>query len=202
MNRLTAVACSIALTASTASRADSKDVQELASVTAAAVASISAKLTDYQRRSSAAAERRVLLIAVVERTAAERTLEVSRELEILKNSGGVDLVKMFVSLQEHGNRVAAEPAQVETAFASAVRDVQASYKPLSVSTDKIDAAAKGLASLGAPSSSKERFSFLKSYISETRKEIRELESAASESGDEADKSLGVATKSVTNSMAK
>jgi hypothetical protein len=164
---------------------------------------VSAKLAEHQKNINQIFSKRIALITSVERMAAEGRLEVDREIIVLQQTGGGNLVKLFDSLREHAEKAAAAPAQIDAAEAQARKDIMAVYKPLSIPTDKLDSAAKKLAALAKEKSDKDRLSFLRSYFRETRDDIKKLEeesAAAEEKGSEAmkDKTASMTTPKRTD----
>jgi len=163
-------------------------VTDLAEVTGTNIGFVSAKLSEHQQGINAIALKRIDLIASVERMAAEGRLNVDREVAILKQTGGADLVKLLDALRDYADKAAAAPTQLDAVQAQAKKDITAVYKPLAVSTDKLDSAAKSLASLAKAKTREERAKFLISYLKEARDDVNKLkqESAASkDSGDQA-----------------
>ena len=119
--------------------------------------------------------------------ASEGQLEVDREIVVLNQTGGGNLVKLLGALREHAEKAAAAPARIDAAEAHARKDIMAVYTPLSIPTDKLDSAAKKLATLAKEKSDKDRLAFLRAYFKETRDEVKKLEeesAAAEEKGSE------------------
>lgn len=177
-------------------------VDELARLTGAVIANVSAKLSEHQRETNAANQRRAQLIASVVRQAAEGQQIIDSDLLVLKNTGGAETVKLFAAMREHGDQAAFAPAQLDAAQAAALADASSAIKPLSLSTEKLDAAAKGLGQLGTPKTSKDRLAFLRGYLHDTREQIKALEDGAKKEAAKGDAALANAAKATAKSAEK
>lgn len=164
-------------------------VPDLAEVTGTNIGFVSAKLTEHQQGINAIALKRIDLIASVERMAAERRLSVDREIATLKQTGGADLVKLLDALRDHADKAAAAPTQLDAVQAQAIKDITSVYKPLTVSTNKLDSAAKSLASLAKVKTREERAKFLISYLKEARDDVNKLKQKSTASKDSGDQAL-------------
>lgn len=179
-------------------QAAASEIEELAKAAGTNIGLVSTKLSEHQKNINQIFLKRIVLIASVERMAAEGRLEVDREIIVLKQTGGGNLVKLLDALREHAEDAAAAPARIDAAEAQARKDIMAVYQPLSIPTDNLDSAAKKLAALAKEKSDKDRLSFLRSYFKEARDEAKKLEeesAAAEEKGSEEmkDKTASVTT---------
>jgi hypothetical protein len=200
LTRYTIPAC-LALAPAISLAAD-PPVDELARLTGAVIANVSTKLSEHQRETNAANQRRAQLIAVVVRQAAEGQQIIDNDLLVLKNTGGAETVKIFTAMREYGDQAALAPAQFEAAQAAALADATSAIKPLSLSTEKLDAAAKGLGQLGTFKTSKERLAFLRGYLHDTREQIKVLEDGAKKEAAKGDAALASAAKVTADSADK
>ena len=200
LTRCTIPAC-LAL-APVISLAADPSVEELAHLTGAVIANISTKLSEHQRETNTANQRRAQLIVAVVRQAADGQQIIDNDLMVLKNTGGAETVKIFMAMREYGDRAALALTQFDAAQAAALADVTSAIKPLSLSTEKLDAAAKGLAQLGTPRPSKERLAFLRGYLYDTREQIKVLEDGAKKEAAKGDAALASAAKVTADSADK
>lgn len=202
MNILTSliVAASFAL-APAISVADS-DVDDLSRLTGAVIAAASAKLSEHQRETNASDQRRAQLIASVVRQAAEGQQLIDKDLLVLKNTGGAETVKLFNAMREYGDQTALASTQLDGVQAAALADAITAIKPLSLATERLDAAAKGLGQLGSPQTSKERLALLRDYLHDTRAQIKTLEEGARSNAVKGDAALATTTKAVVSAAEK
>lgn len=156
-------------------QAAASEVEELAKAAGTNIGLVSARLSEHQKNINQIFSKRIALITSVERMAAEGRLEVDREIIVLKQTGGGDLVRLLDALRAHAESAAAAPAQIDAAEAQALQDIMAVYQPLSIPTDNLNSAARKLAALAKEKSDKDRLSFLRSYFKETRDEVEKME---------------------------
>ncbi len=197
----TAISACLALSPAISLAADPA-VDELARLTGAVIANISAQLSEHQRETNAANQRRAQLIASVVRQTAESQQIIDNDLLVLKNTGGAEIVKIFTAVREYGDQAALASAQLDAAQAKTLADTTSAIKPLSLSTDKLDSAAKGLGQLGAPKTSKERLAFLRGYLHDTREQIKALEDGAKKEAAKGDAALANVAKVTVESADK
>lgn len=164
-------------------------VQELAITTGTNLALISGKLAEHQKDVNEVAARRINAIASLERLAAERRLDVDRELTILQQTGGNDLVKLFDGVRTLGDKAAASPAALDAVQARAMAELADGYTPLAISTDKLDQAAKALAELAKASSNEAYVKFVVAYFKEVRANIDKLKQESASSKQKADQEM-------------
>ena len=111
------------------------------------------------------------------------------EVAVLQNTNGADIVKLYGALCEHGDKAAQASSQATAAEAAAKAEIAASYTPLKVSTEKLDRAAKTLASLSKEQTDAERAQFLVQFIKDTRDETKRLLDASEKAKKSADTQL-------------
>src|SRR5688500_10699 len=128
-------------------QAAASEVEELAKAAGTNIGLVSTKLSEHQKNINQIFSQRIALIASVERMAAEGRREVDREMIVLMQNGGGNLVKLLDALREHAEDAAAAPVRIDAAEAQARNYIMAVYQPLSISTDILDSAAKKLATL-------------------------------------------------------
>lgn len=164
-------------------------VQELAITTGTNLALISGKLAEHQKGVNEVAARRIDVIAWLERLAAERRLLVDRELIILQQTGGGDLVKLFDGARTLGDKAAASPAALDAVQVRAKAELTEGYTPLAISTDKLDQAAKALAALAKTSSNEAYLKFLGAYFKDVRASIDKLKQESASSKQKGDQKM-------------
>ena len=160
--------------------------EQLADLTAKNVALVSVSLEQHRKGVNDIAASRVKLMLSVHRMAADARAAVDREMAVLKQTGGTDLVKLFDALREHGNQAVLVPGRLDAEEAATKADITAAYTPLVISTEKLDQAAKKLATLSAQQTKKERAQFALQFLKETRAEVEKLQEDSTrkkESGD-------------------
>jgi hypothetical protein len=164
------------------------DVEDLAKQTGINLGLVSSKLAEHQKKTNDMYAKRIDIITSVERLAAEGRYAVDRELAVLKLTGGANVAKLLNVLHEDANQVAAAPAQFSALEDQTRKDATASVTPLSISTDKIDSAAKNLGTLAKGKSHKEWLEFMRDYFKDTREDIDKLQADGAKSkqgGDDA-----------------
>lgn len=164
-------------------------VQELAITTGTNLALISGKLAEHQKGVNEVTARRIDVIASLERLAAERRLLVDRELTILQQTDGGDLVKLLDGARTLGDKAAASPAAVDAVQARAKIELTGGYTPLAISTDKLDQAAKALAALAKTSSNEAYLKYLVAYFKDVRASIDKLKQESASSKQKADQAM-------------
>ena len=177
-----------------------------ADLTAKNIALVSSALTTHQKGINAIAATRSAHIVSVVGLAAKASRESDREIAILKQTDGTSIVKVYEALCEVGDQAALASAQAVSAEAATKADIAAAYTPLAISTDKLDRAAKTLATLATQQSDTDRAKFLLQFLKDTRDESEKLAKASKDAKDDADKKLNNAvtagTKAVDASVAK
>lgn len=174
---------------------------ELANKTAANVAIVSSALAEHQKMFNAIATTRAENILSVLKIAAKGQQAAEREVAILKQTGGDDIVKMFDALCDLGERAAAISTQTDAANAAAMADITASYTPLAISTEKLDRAAKMLATLAKQQTDEDRAKNLLKFLKDTRDEAKALQEASNTDKVNADKKLNETTTKAASKMA-
>ena len=153
------------------------------------IAVVSSALTAFQKGLNATAESRARHILSVRTLARSGRRQIDRELDVLRQTDGTDLVKLFEALREHGDKAALASSQALAAEAAAREEIAAAYKPLEISTEKLDKAAKTLAALAKQQSDAERAAFLAQFLKDTRDETKKLMDDSKQASDKADKGL-------------
>lgn len=165
--------------------------RDLEKLTGTNIGLLSGMLSEYQKQLNDVKSKRTDIISSVERMAADGQFQVDREVTILKQTGGATLVKVFDAVRDHAVKAAAVSDQLDMVQAQVQKDITAVYQPLSISTEKLDIAAKMLASLAEKKSLEEHYKFLVSYVTEVRNRVDELKKEGSDSKDAGDKALGL-----------
>ncbi|MDO9236470.1 MAG: hypothetical protein Q7U28_10640 [Aquabacterium sp.] len=158
-----------------AAQAETSAPAQAADLTAMNIALVSASLGQYQKGVNEIVASRVALMRSVHRMAAEARIAVDREVAVLKQTGGADLVKLFDALREHGNQAALVQAQINAVEAAAKADIAAAYAPLAISTEKLDQAAQKFAALAKQQTGKERAQFDLQFLKDTKAETDKLQ---------------------------
>ena len=186
--KITLIALSLLCRAASAAPSDAAASAEL---TAKNIALVSSALAAHQKGLNAIAAIRAGNILSVTRLASNAQRESDREVAILKQTGGAEIVKTFEALCEHGDSAALVSAQTEAAEAAAKADIAAAYTPLAISTEKLDRAAKTLAVLAKRQTDKDRAKYLLQFLRDTRDESEKLLKASDDKRADADKKLNV-----------
>lgn len=171
-----------------------------AELTAKNIALVSSALAAHQKRLNSVATTRASHIQSVTRLATNARRESDREVEILNQTGGAEIIKMFEALCEHGDRAALISAQTEAVEAAAKADIAAAYSPLAISTEKLDRAAKTLAVLAKQQSDKDRAKYFLQFLRDTRDESEKLLKASDEKRAGADTKLNVAVEGAASTV--
>jgi len=198
------VCCAVALVlcgAPVAAAAGSDAAAESAELAARHMAAVSAALAQFQNEVNATAQARARHIVAVRRLAYDGRQKSDREVDILKQTDGQDLARVFDALREHGDRAAMASSKADAAEAAARAEISAAYTPLEISTQKLDKAATTLAGLGKPQSGAERALFLAKFIKDTRDETRKLLEDGKKAGDAANKKLADTASAAQASLA-
>jgi hypothetical protein len=158
----------------------------LAQVTGVNLGILSAKLSQHQREMNSTMSQRIENVGALARLAANAQFTVERELTIMSQTEGGELVDWFNQVREGSDKAAAVPAQLDAAQLQAKTDILALYAPLAISTESIDASAKALAKLSKEKTRGERAAFFISYFKELRGEINTLKQQSEDSKSKAD----------------
>jgi uncharacterized coiled-coil DUF342 family protein len=170
---------------------------QLAQQTANNIAFISAQLADHQKEFNRVAAKRIDMIATLERLAASSRQQVESEVDVLKQTGGEDLVKFMDALRERADKSAAAPALLDALQAQVRKDLNAAYEQVVVPSSQLDGIAKSLTELGKEKDRKERAQFLASYLKEVHQEVKDLKQAASAIQSKTDAQVDAATTAKT-----
>lgn len=209
MKWIVAIVFVATVTIGVSARADTA-TRDLAQVTGTNIGFVAGKLAEHQQGINDISSKRIELIASVERLRAEARMKIDREVSVLNLTGGTNLVKLLDALRASADSAAAAPALLDTLQAKVRADLLAVYKPLAISTDKLNESAKTLATLGKPKSDAERVTFLISYLKEVREDAKKLEkesevkkkegdAAVAGKADEENKKVAEAAKKANNS---
>lgn len=167
---------------------------QLATLTSKNLAMVSSALSAHQKGTNDIAAARVAHIVSIHRLSIDARQESDREVSILKQTGGAEMLKVYSALCEHGDNAALAAGQASAAETAAKADVTAAYTPLAISTDKLDKAAKTLAGLAKEQSTEDRLKFLLQFAKDVRDESVKLEKASEAKKADADKKLNTAVK--------
>ncbi len=146
----------------------------LAELTAKNMAHVSSALTDFETRLSATASTRASHILSVRNLAYTGHQVSINEVAVLQKTDGGEIVKLFEALCDYGDKAALASSQAAAAQAAAKAEIAASYTPLKISTEKLDRAAKSMASLSKEQTDAERAKFLVQFLKDTRDETKRL----------------------------
>jgi hypothetical protein len=175
---------------------------QLASLTSMNLAMVSSALSTHQKGTNDIAATRAAHIVSINRLSIDARQESDREVSILKQTGGTEILKVYSALCEHGDNAALASGQAAAAEAAAKSDVTAAYTPLAISTDKLDKAAKTLAGLAKEQSTEDRLKFLLQFAKDVRDESAKLEKASEAKKADADKKLDAAVEAVSAAAPK
>lgn len=190
--------CPLALALCAAAAGATPDAPaELAEATSRNMSLVSSALAAHQKKVNDVATARAANIVSIDKLAIDFRQDSDREVDILQQTGGADIVKVFTALCAHGDAAALAPARRDAALAAAQADVAAAYAPLSITTDKLDSAAKTLAGLGKPPSAQERAKFLLQFAKDVRDESAKLVAASDKAKADADQKLEATTQATT-----
>lgn len=164
------------------------------------IAVVSSALTAFQTGLNATAESRDRHILSVRILAFNGRQQSDREVDVLKQTDGTKLVKLFEALREHGDKAALASSKAEAAEAAARAEIAGAYTPLEISTEKLDKAAKTLAALAKQQSDSERASFIAQFLKDTRDETKKLMDDSKKASDKADKKLASTAASAATSI--
>lgn len=185
-----------ALPFATASAAPEAPAQ-LASLTSKNLAMVSSALSAHQKGANNVATTRAAHILSIHRLSIDARQVSEREVSILKQTGGAEVLKVYMSLCEYGDNAALASGQAAEVEAAAKADIISAYAPLAISTDKLDKAAKTLAGLVKEQSAEERLKFLSQFAKNVREESVKLEKASEAKKAEADKKLDTAAEAIS-----
>lgn len=165
--------------------AQDKVPAELSDVTALNITMISAALAAHNNAVNTMIAARTDELVRIRQLAAKSQARVEREKTVYTNTGGAPVVRMFDSLAQQADAAGHLPARLEEQAADVRRDVGAAVATSAITTDKLDAAAKKLASLAQPQSGRERAKELLDFIRDVKKasdKLREEADAKAASG--------------------
>lgn len=162
-------------------------VKDLAELTGTNIGLVSAKLSDHQKGVNAHSLERIARIASIEGMSTESELYIDREVAILNQTGGKKITKLFDALRAHAAQAASVPGKIRAEQEHATNNILAGYTPLAFSTDKLDKAAKLLATLGKDMSTKEQADFIISYFTDVNDEVKKLKEASQKKAKDGDK---------------
>lgn len=165
------------------------------------VAIASAALAAFEKGLNATASVRVAHINSVRTLAYNGQTETEREIAILRETDGTDIIKMFEALVAHGDKAALASSQAEAAEAATKAELGAAFSPLSISTEKLDRAALTLAGLAKQQTSEERAAFLIQFFKDTRTETKKLLDDSKKARDEAEAKLDATSAAAATSVA-
>ena len=174
---------------------------ELAALTAQNIAMLSSAISAHQAGMNDLATTRAAHIVSVSRLSVDARQSTDRELDILKQTGGAEIVKMFQALCDHGDRAALVSSQGEAAEAAAKADIAAAYAPLAFATDQLDRAANTLAGLAKKQSTQDRARTLLQFAKDVRDESAKLSQASDAAKTGADERLSLKVETATASAA-
>jgi hypothetical protein len=195
-------AWSVALALSVgAAQAASDAPPELAALTARNIAMLSSAISAHQAGMNDIATTRAAHIVSVSRLSVDARQATDRELDILKQTGGAEIVKMFQALCDHGDRAALVSSQGEAAEAAAKADIAAAYTPLAFATDQLDRAANTLAGLAKKQSTQDRARILLQFAKDVRDESARLSQASDAAKTGADEKLSLKVETAAASAA-
>lgn len=153
------------------------------------MAYVSTSLTAFEKRLNATAATRTGHILTVRNLAYAGHQVSINEVAVLQKTDGADIVKLYEALCEYGDKAAHASSQAAAAEAATKAEVAASYTPLKISTEKLDRAAKTLATLSKEQTDAERAQFLVQFIEDTRDETERLLDASDQAKTKADTQL-------------
>ena len=147
---------------------------ESAALAAKNMAYVSTSLTASEKGLNATAATRAAHILTVRNLGDAGHQVIVGEVAVLQKTNGTDIVKLYEALCEHGDKAAQASSKAAAAEAAAKAEIAASYTPLKISTEKLDSAAKTLASLSKEQTDTERAQFLVQFFNDTRDETKRL----------------------------
>lgn len=189
------------LALSNAANAEPDAPAKLASLTSKNLAMISSALAAHQKGTNDIATTRAAHIVSIYRLSIDARQKSDREVAILKQTGGTEILKMYEALCEHGDNASLASGQAAAAEATAKADVTAAYTPLAIATDRLDKAAKTLAGLAKEQSTEDRLNFLTQFTKDVREESAKLEKASESKKASADKKLDATAEAAVKAEA-
>lgn len=162
---------------------------ESAALAAKNMAYVSTSLTAFEKGLNATAANRAAHILTIRNLGYAGQQVSVGEVAVLRKTDGTDIVKLYEALCEHGDKAAQAPSQAAAAETAAKAEVAASYTPLKISTEKLDSAAKTLASLSKEQTDAERAKFLVQFFNDARSETKRLLEASEQAKTKADTQL-------------
>lgn len=160
-----------------------------AELTAKNMAYVSSTLSAFEKGLNATATTRTGLILTVRNLAYTGHQVSINEVAVLQKTDGADIVKLYETLCEYGDKAAQASSQASAAEAAAKAEIAGSYSPLKISTEKLDRAAKTLTSLSKEQTDAERAQFLVQFIKDTRDDTKRLLDASDQAKMNADAKL-------------
>jgi len=136
----------------------------LSDATAKNLALVSASLQQHQAGLDDQVKRRVELILSVHKMSIGSRMSIERERNILAQTDGQALLKLFDALAEHGDNAAQVPARSDALLAQARAEIEASFAPIAISTAKLDEAAMKLTVLAQEQTAMERAASFRQFF--------------------------------------
>jgi Zn-dependent oligopeptidase len=167
-------------------KAKLSDEAALAYTASVNLAAVSAMLTQNQKDVDSMIAARTDAIVARERAAAAARNRVAHEFDVYNMTRSSGLVNNLKAMIHSGDRADAEPGELDAMEAALRADVKANAALPTLSTEKIDEAAKKLAVLAEERSSKERAEDAIAFFKATKKEVKKLEAAARDARNKAD----------------
>lgn len=161
-----------------ASAEERSATEQLSDLAAKNIAAISSSLSQHQRIVNDMVAQRADAIVQVYHLAAVARVRVDRELTILANTKGDQLVKIFDDISQQGAAAALAPQQVSTLENAVRAEVMAAAIPGALSVEKLDAAAKKLALLAKERPPAERFAESARFFRDTKTAADKLQAEA------------------------
>lgn len=162
---------------------------ELAELAAKNMAYVSTSLAAFEKGLNATAATRAGHILTVRNLAYAGHQVSINEVAVLQKTNGANIVKLYEALCEYGDKAAQASSQAAAAEAAAKAEIAASYTPLKISTEKLDRAAKTLATLSKEQTDAERAQFVVQFIKDTRDETKRLLAVSDQAKTKADTQL-------------
>lgn len=197
MNK-TSLLCLLLLLLAEHAIAEPDAAAQSADLAAKNMAYVSSALATFEKGLNTTASTRAAHILAVRNLGYAGNQVSINEVAVLQQTGGADLVKLYGALREHGDNAAKAYSQAAAADAAAKAEIAASYTPLKISTEKLDRAAKALATLAKEQTDAERAEFLVKFFKDTRDETKRLLEASEQAKTKADAQIGQKTAAATD----
>lgn len=162
---------------------------ESAALVAKNMAYVSTSLAAFEKGLNVTAATRAHHILTVRNLAYAGHQVSINEVAVLQKTDGADIVKLYEALCEYGDKAARASTQAAAAEAAAKAEIAASYTPMKISTEKLDSAAKTLATLSKEQTDAERTRFVVLFIKDIRDETKRLLAARDQAKTKADTRL-------------